>query len=392
MVESATAGRIGYGNRSSAWTGLQNKEYHVQLHILAERPKAPMGLDADPGFGKCFTPGMILADYTPEQGWHNARLVDKAPIPMDPACVALHYAQSIFEGMKAFRDVDGDMVLFRVADHAERLRQSAERMAIPPLPDADFVHLAREFVAHQGSALSDTPGHSLYLRPLIFGSDPVLGVHPSKTYTFVLLGMIASSYFAKNAGGLKIWVEEQYVRAVHGGTGSAKTAGNYAASLLAQRKAQEAGASQVLWLDANEHRFVEELGGMNFMAVIDGTLTTPPLGDTILSGITRRSILALARHQGLTVAERPIEVAELLEGIRSGKTTEAFACGTAATISRIDEFVYRGESFKLPTVSDADSVAGRLKTQLQAIQVGAGPDEMHWLTKAHPGKALSAGA
>ncbi len=362
----------------------------MQLHILAERPTAPLGLDVDPGFGKCFTPGMILADYTPEAGWHNARLVDRAPIPMDPACVALHYGQSIFEGMKAFRDVNGDMVLFRVEAHAERLRRSAERMAMPPMSDSEFIGLTRAFVDHQGPALSNTPGHALYLRPLVFGSDPVLGVHPSKNYTFVILGMIVSNYFAKGASGLKIWVEENYVRAVHGGTGAAKTAGNYAASLLAQRKAQEVGCSQVLWLDANEHRFVEELGGMNFMALIGGELVTPPLGDTILAGITRNSLLSLARHLGMVVVERPIEVTELLEGIRSGRTTEAFACGTAATLTQIAEFVYRGEAFTLPALAESDSLAVRLKALLQGVQVGAEPDEMHWLTKAHSGEALSA--
>lgn len=392
MVEGTTAGILDGGNRHSVRSGLTHKEYLVQLRIVAERPKAPLGLDAEPGFGKVFTPGMILADYTPDQGWHNARLVDKAPIPLDPACVALHYGQSIFEGMKAFRNVEGEMVLFRVDEHAARLHHSAERMAIPPLPEADFVQVCRAFVDHQGMALSDAPGHSLYLRPLIFGADPVLGVAPSKTYTFVLLGMIAGNYFAKNAAGLKIWVEEQFVRAVHGGTGAAKTAGNYAASLLAQRKAQEAGCSQVLWLDATEHRFVEELGGMNFMAVTDGGLVTPPLSDTILSGITRKSLLALARHLGIPVAERPIEAAELLADIRSGKTTEAFACGTAATISPIAEFIFRGESFKLPVLSDADSLAVRLKAHLQGIQVGTRPDDLHWVTPARGAKALSAGA
>jgi branched-chain amino acid aminotransferase len=201
--------------------------------------------------------------------------------------------------------------------------------------------------------------------------------------------MIVSNYFSKGSSGLKIWVEEEYVRAVHGGTGAAKTAGNYAASLLAQRKAQEAGCGQVLWLDANEHRFVEELGGMNFMAVIDGKLITPPLGDTILAGVTRDSLLALARHQGIAVEERPIEVMELLEGIRSGRLTEAFACGTAAVITQIAEFVYRGESFTLPVLTEAQSLAARLKAKLQAVQVGLEPDEFHWLTRA-PGEVLTA--
>jgi branched-chain amino acid aminotransferase len=363
----------------------------VQLHILAERPSVPLGLDVDPGFGKCFTPGMIVADYTPEQGWHNARLIEKGPIAMDPASVALHYGQSIFEGLKAFRDAAGDLVLFRVDAHAARLGQSAERMAIPPLPAADVVELCRQFVAHQGPALSDTPGHALYLRPIIFGSDGVLGVHPSRNYTFILLGMIVSSYFAKGSSGLKLWVEEEYVRAVHGGTGAAKTAGNYAASLLAQRKAQEAGCAQVLWLDANEHRFIEELGGMNFMAVIDGTLVTPPLGDTILAGVTRHSLLTLAGSMGIPVAERPIEVTELLSGIRSGRTTEAFACGTAAVITPVAEFVQRGESFTLPVLGEGESLAVRLKAKLQGIQLGTEPDERQWITKASR-EVLSAGA
>ncbi|MBC7543145.1 MAG: branched-chain amino acid aminotransferase [Candidatus Sericytochromatia bacterium] len=353
----------------------------MQLHILTDPATTPLGLDVDPGFGECFTPGMILRDYEPGLGWQDARLVPRAPLSIDPAAVALHYGQSIFEGMKAYRDTRGELVLFRPEANAERMTLSAERMAMPPIPVAEFTELVKAFVAHQGACLSDDPSHALYLRPITFGTDGVLGVHPSKAYTFVLLGMIVSSYFKKGSKGLRLRVEDQYVRAVKGGTGAAKTAGNYAASLLAQRKAVEAGCDQVLWLDAQHREYIEELGGMNCFTVLDGTLVTPPLGDTILAGITRDTLLALARHLGIPTEERPLPLSEVLDGISSGRTTEVFATGTAAVISSVAELVWKGETFRLP---DAQPIATMLKAKLTGIQKGTEPDTMHWLTHAQP--------
>lgn len=350
----------------------------MQLRIHTDPPKQVLGIQADPGFGKCFTPAMLQISYEPEQGWHQPRLIARGDLDLDPAAIVLHYGQSVFEGLKAYRSPEGKPVIFRVQAHAERLVRSAQRMAMAPLPPKLFVEAVTAFVQHQFPALSDDPGHALYLRPLIIGTEAALGVRASQNYDFLVLGMIVSSYFSKRTAGLKLLVSESYVRAVRGGTGAAKTAGNYAASLLAQREAVAAGCDQVLWLDAIERRYIEELGGMNFIAVIDGQLVTPPLSDTILAGVTRDSILQLARRRGMTVVERPIEISELLDGIQSGRTQEAFACGTAAVIAPIAELVYQDETYRLP---DDHPIADSLRTELVGIQRGVEPDTFGWVTQ-----------
>ncbi|WP_448664726.1 branched-chain amino acid aminotransferase [Sphingomonas sp. CJ20] len=335
----------------------------------------------DLGFGKVFTDHMVVIRYTEERGWHDARVQARGPIQVDPACAVLHYAQEIFEGLKAYRTPDGGAALFRPEANARRFAESAERMAMPPLPEALFLASIRALVKADGDWIPEGEGASLYLRPFMFASETFLGVRPAKEYLYMVIASPAGAYFKGGAPSVTLWTSEHYTRAARGGTGAAKCGGNYAASLIAQAEAIREGCDQVVFLDAVENRFVEELGGMNvFFAFDDGTIQTPPLGGTILPGITRESLIQLARDAGITVREEPYSMAQWQADAASGRLREAFACGTAAVVTAIGRV--RGKGFDFSIGNGGPGIlTEQLRNQLTSIQRGTAPDPHGWLER-----------
>jgi branched-chain amino acid aminotransferase len=346
------------------------------MNVAIELAPPPRGSEepCKADFGKQFLPGMVVTDWHRDRGWTPARLVALESWPLSPFTAGLHYGQSVFEGLKAHRAGDGRVAIFRAQSHGERLARSAARMALPPVAVADFVALCTAFVSHQQPQLN--AHDAMYLRPLLFASEAALGVHASHEARFAVLGCIVGEYFKTQGTTLRIQVCEKYVRAAPGGTGFAKTAGNYAASLLAQAEAAREGFHQVLWLDAVERAYVEETGAMNVAFITGKTILTPPTGDTILDGITRKSVLALAPSLGLGVEERRIRWTEVAERIASGDITEAFGIGTAALIAPIGEFGAAGKVLRLTGGEQAD----RIKAALRGEQRGAGSHGAEWLT------------
>jgi branched-chain amino acid aminotransferase len=333
---------------------------------------------ANPGFGKVLTDHMVVIDYADGRGWHDARVVPHAPFLVNPACAVLHYAQEIFEGLKAYRTPDGGAALFRPEANARRFAESAERLAMPVMPEEMFIASLKEMVSADRDWIPEQEGGSLYLRPFMFASETFLGVKPAAEYTYMVIASPAGSYF-KGAEAVTLWVSEHYTRAAPGGTGAAKCGGNYAASLVAQAEAIREGCHQVVFLDAVENRFVEELGGMNIMFVFDdGSIQTPPLGGTILPGITRNSLLTLARDQGMTVREEPYALDQWKADAQSGRLREAFACGTAAVVTPIAQVRGRGFEFGIGNQGPG-IVAEKLKSDLVAIQRGRAPDPHGWV-------------
>lgn len=335
-----------------------------------ERFEAPAAL----GFGQVMAPVMYRAEYR-DGRWGGGELLPYGNIALDPAAKVLHYAQVIFEGLKAYRVRQDRAEIFRPEMNARRLNGSAGRMLMPALPESQFLEGLYAMVAHCEPLIPRAPGRSLYLRPLMFGTQPALGLAPSDSYTFLV---IASPSEAVASGSLRVIVEREGTRAARGGTGNVKVSGNYGASLHSTMRARELGFTQPLWLDAAEHRYIEELSIMNFFAVVDGDIHTPALSGTILPGVTRDSVIALARARGRTVHERPIEVDELLRLIESARCTEAFACGTAVIIAPIDAIGEAdGRVREIP--SPAESVALELRRELLDIQEGRARDPFGWM-------------
>ena len=335
---------------------------------------------ADPGFGKVFTDHMVVIDWEEGKGWHNATIGPRGPLSLDPAASVLHYAQEIFEGLKAYRLADGSMALFRPDANARRFNQSAERLAMPSLPEETFVEAIKDLVRADADWFPTVEGGSLYLRPFMIATEAFLGVRPAKQYKFIVIASPAGNYFKSGAPAVSIWVSD-YTRAAPGGTGAAKCGGNYAASLVPTAEAFERGHDQVLFLDAAEHRWIEELGGMNlFFAFDDGRLITPPLTGTILPGITRESIIALARDEGLNVSEEPYSLDAWKADATSGKLIEAFACGTAAVVTPVGRVADRNGEFTIGS-GGPGQLTGRLKDRLVAIQRGSAPDPHGWVVK-----------
>ena len=332
-----------------------------------------------PGFGRVFTDHMVVIRYNGERGWHDAVVQARAPLQMDPAAAVLHYAQEIFEGLKAYRLADGGTALFRPDANASRFRQSAERMAMAELPEVLFLESVRRLVEIDRDWIPEIEGGSLYLRPFMIASEVFLGVKPSAEYLYIVIASSVGAYFKSGGQGIALWVSENYTRAAPGGTGAAKCGGNYASSLQAQAEATAQGCDQVVFLDAVERRFVEELGGMNIFFVFDdGSLATPPLSGTILPGITRDSLLTLARAGGLTVREEPYSLDRWRADAVSGRLTEAFACGTAAVVTPIGKVRGRDGEFEIANGAIGQTTE-RLRSQLVAIQRGNAPDEHGWV-------------
>ena len=330
----------------------------------------------DPGFGKVFTDHMATIKWTSEAGWHDAKIEPRRPFLIDPAASVFHYAQEIFEGMKAYRADDGRIVLFRPERNAQRFNMSAERMAMPQISESMFLEAIETLVKTEQAWIPTGEG-SLYLRPFMIASEPFLGVRPSNEYIFCVIASPAGSYFKGGRKAVNIWVSPNYSRAASGGTGFAKCGGNYAASLAAQKQAQQHDCQQVVFLDAAEHKWVEELGGMNIFFVFeDGSIITPPLSGTILPGITRESLMQLARDAGHVVEERLYSIDEWQADAKSGRLREVFACGTAAVITAIGEV--RSESVNFVT-SPESKVTDRLYAQLTGIQKCTLNDPHSWV-------------
>ncbi|NJS15107.1 MAG: branched-chain amino acid aminotransferase [Sphingopyxis sp.] len=336
-------------------------------------------LVADPQFGRVFTDHMVSIRYKEGQGWHDARLMPRGPLTLDPATAVLHYAQEIFEGLKAYKLDDGAMALFRPDANAARFAASARRMAMAELPPAMFVDACKQLIRADADWFPSAEGGSLYLRPFMYASEAFLGVKPSAEYHFLVIASPVGNYFKSGAPAVSLWVSDDYTRAAPGGTGAAKCGGNYAASLAAQQQA--AGYDQIVFLDAVERRWIEELGGMNVMFVFaDGSIVTPPTSDTILHGITRDALLTLARDAGLTVREEPYAIDQWQADAESGRLTESFACGTAAVVTPIGK-VTRGTTSFTIGAGGPGQVTGMLKDKLVAIQRGRAADVHGWVVR-----------
>jgi branched-chain amino acid aminotransferase len=336
---------------------------------------------ASPGFGAKFSEHMVTIDWSVEDGWHNAQVGPRQPIPLDPAAAVLHYAQEIFEGLKAYRHPDGSVALFRPYENAARFNRSAERLAMPHLPEEVFVESIRRLVEADREWMPTIEGGSLYLRPFMFASEVFLGVRPAREYKYVVIASPAGNYFKSGAPAVSIWVSEDYTRAAPGGTGAAKCGGNYAASLVPQAEAIAKGHDQVVFLDAVENKWIEELGGMNLYFVFeDGSLLTPPTSGTILPGITRDSLLTLARDDGLTVREERYSIDQWRADATSGKLVECFACGTAAVVTPVGQVAGRDGAFTIGSGGPGQTTT-KLKERLVAIQRGEAPDPHGWVLK-----------
>lgn len=355
----------------------QERKFQIVPHPNAVSRSERDRLLENPGFGRVFTDHMVTMIWEDGRGWHNGLVGERKPFQLDPACAVLHYAQEIFEGMKAYRTTQGSITLFRPEENARRFQSSAERMAMPLMPEEMFLEAVEQLVRIDRDWIPSGEG-SLYLRPFMFADEAFLGVRPATRYTFCVIASPVGAYFKGGAKPITLWVSDTYSRAAPGGTGAAKCGGNYAASLLAQAEAARKGCDQVVFLDAAEHRWVEELGGMNiFFVMDDGTLVTPPLG-TILPGITRSSLITLARDAGMRVEEKAYSFEQWQSDAASGRLKEAFACGTAAVVAPIGSVRHANGEFSIAG-GEAGPVTQRLRETLVGIQKGAQADTRGWL-------------
>lgn len=348
--------------------------------VKTTTPKQKPADEASLGFGKFFTDHMFIAEYSVGKGWHDARIVPYGPLSIDPASPVLHYGQEIFEGLKAYRRKDGGIQLFRPMENALRMNRSAERICMPPLDPEFQVKAMKMLIQLEEDWIPSSEGTSLYLRPMMIADGAELGVHPAKHFLYVIICSPSGAYYKNGMQPLRIHIEDYYVRAVKGGIGSAKTGGNYAASLKATFDAAEKGFDQVLWLDGRENKYVEEVGAMNMMFVIDGKIVTAPLEGSILAGVTRKSILRLAQDKGYQTEERRISVQELFDAYERGGLTEAFGTGTAAVISPVGEMEYQGKSMVLND-HKIGNISQEMYDTLVGIQRGDLPDIYGWTVK-----------
>ncbi|OHU23260.1 branched chain amino acid aminotransferase [Mycobacteroides chelonae] len=360
-------------------------EFTRQLNPSPASPARRAEVLAAPGFGKYFTDHMVSIDWNAENGWHNAQVVPYGPITLDPSAIVLHYAQEVFEGLKAYRQPDGTIAAFRPEANAERMIQSCRRIAIPELPQELFIESLRQLIAVDSDWVPPGGGEeSLYLRPFIIATEAGLGVRPAAEYRYLLIASPAGAYFSQGIKPVSVWLSHEYVRAAPGGIGAAKTGGNYAASLVAQAQAAEEGCDQVVWLDAIERRYIEEMGGMNLFFVFgrdgEARLVTPELSGSLLPGVTRKSLLQLASDAGFAIEERKIDVDELEKKAASGEITEVFACGTAAVITPVGRVKHSSGEFTIGE-GEPGEVTMALRDTLTGIQRGTFADTHGWITK-----------
>jgi len=347
---------------------------------LTQTPKQKPTDQSKLGFGRVFTDHMFLMNYDKGEGWHNPRIVPYGPIALDPAAMCLHYAQEVFEGLKAYRADDGRILMFRPEKNYARLNVSNERMVIPQLDEEFCLEATKKLVMLEKDWIPTAPGTSLYIRPYIFAVDPFVGVHPADHLIFAIILSPVGAYYPEGLNPIKIFVEKKYVRSVRGGTGFAKTGGNYAASMKAQDEAGKLGYTQVLWLDGIEQKYIEEVGAMNVFFKIDDEIVTPSLEGSILPGITRMSVVELLRSWGMNITERRLSVDELADAAKSGRLKEAFGTGTAAVISPIGELCI-GEQKVLINDGKIGALSQKLYDNLTGIQWGRLPDTMGWTTE-----------
>ncbi len=350
------------------------------MAITVERTRSPRPRpsDAELGFGKVFTDHMFLAEWDDGKGWRDARIVPYGALPLDPAASVLHYGQAAFEGMKAFRRAGGRMALFRPRAHAARLARSAARLCLPEVPEPLLMEGVKALLREDAAWMPTAPGTSLYVRPFLFATEAFLGVRPSKRCLFAAIVSPVAGYFSGPPRPLRIWVEQERARAARGGIGGAKAAANYVASLLSAEEAKSRGYDQVLWLDGAEHRFVEEIGTMNFFARIAGRIVTPALEGTILPGVTRDCVLQFCRDEGVPVEERRVALAEIAAARKAGTLEEVFGTGTASLVAPIGELAWGADRLELPPPG-AGALGERLRGALGAIQRGEVPDRHGWL-------------
>lgn len=328
-------------------------------------------------FGTDFTDHMFIMDYNPQDGWNNGRIVPYGPIQLEPSAVVLHYGQEMFEGLKAYKTAEGKVQLFRPYMNAKRTNNTNERLCIPSIDEDLFVEAIKALVKIDQDWIPEGEGTALYVRPFIFGDEPFLGVRSSNTYKFMIILSPVGPYFESGLAPTKMYVEDVYVRAVKGGTGEAKCGGNYGGSLKAQEIAHEKGYEQILWLDAYEQKYIEEIGAANAFFVIDNEVVTSELNGSILPGITRDSIIALCKHKGIKVSERQISIDELEDAYRAGSLTEMFASGTAAIVSPVGELLYKGEDMII-NENKIGPVAQEMYDTIYGIQTGKIEDFMGW--------------
>lgn len=340
-------------------------------------PKAKPADESKLGFGKIFTDHMFLMDYTSGQGWHDPRIVPYAPLNLEPSAMCLHYGQSVFEGMKAYRTDDNRILLFRPEKNMARLNVSNERLCIPEIDEAFAVEAIKQLVSVDKDWVPSAPGTSLYIRPFIIGIDPVVGVHPAHHLQFIVICSPVGAYYPEGLNPVKIYVEDKYVRAVKGGMGFAKTAGNYAASLKAQDEAEKQKYTQVLWLDGKERKYIEEVGTMNVFFQIDDEIVTPALQGSILSGITRMSAIEILKSWGLNVTERALSIQEVADAAKEGRLKEAFGTGTAAVISPIGHLKW-GDTVMEIGEGKIGTLSQRLYDAMTGIQWGKLEDTFGW--------------
>ena len=338
-----------------------------------EKPKSNEPL----GFGKIFTDHMFIMDYETGKGWHDARIVPFQNLSVSPACASFHYGQTMFEGMKAYKGEDGKFYVFRPDMNAKRTNETNKRICIPQLPEEDFVEAVKAIVSVDKDWIPDAPGTSLYIRPFIIATDEYLGVKPSDHYLFMIILSPSGAYYSSGLDPVGIWIEDEYVRAVRGGMGFAKTGGNYACSLIGQVKAHDDGYSQVLWLDGVERKYIEEVGAMNIFFKINGKIVTPMLSGSILPGITRNSVITICKDWGMEVEERKISVDELIDAQKSGALEEVFGTGTAAVISPVGKLRYKDD---VMTIGDGGigEISQKLYDTVTGIQLGKIEDKFNW--------------
>jgi branched-chain amino acid aminotransferase len=341
-------------------------------------PKQPPA-DETLSFGKVFSDHMFLMNYDEGKGWHSPRIEPYGPFSLDPATCVLHYGQAIFDGLKAFRGRDGQIRLFRVGDHARRLNRSAHYLCIPEIDPAIVEQSIRTLVEVDQRWVPSMPGTSLYIRPTVIATETFLGVHPSHSYLYYVIVGPVGAYYKEGMNPVRILASDQYVRAVRGGLGAAKTMANYAASLYGAQEAEKAGYTQVLWLDGVEHKYLDEVGTMNIMLKIGDEVITPPLNGAILAGITRDSVLTLLRDWGLRVSERPISIDEVLAAAKAG-TLEMWGTGTAAVISPVGELGYKGERYII-NGGKTGALTQKLYDTIVGIQYGTAADPHGWASE-----------
>ncbi|KAB1440553.1 branched-chain amino acid aminotransferase [Candidatus Galacturonibacter soehngenii] len=351
------------------------------LDIKFEKTKNPKPIPDENNplaFGTIFTDHMFIMDYETKKGWHNARVTEYAPLTLDPSAMVFHYGQEMFEGLKAYKAEDGKILLFRPDKNIERANNTNKRICIPQIPKEDFLQAIKAVVAADKGWIPTKPGTSLYIRPFVIATDPYLGVRPSDTYKFIIILSPVGPYYPEGLNPVKIWIEDEYVRAVKGGIGEAKTGGNYVASLASQVKAHDAGYSQVLWLDGVERKYIEEVGAMNIFFKIDGTVVTPMLNGSILPGVTRDSCIALCKNWGLPVEERKISIDEIYEAAQKGTLEEVWGTGTAAVISPVGQLRWKDHIMQIND-GGIGELSQKLYDTVTGIQLGKIKDSLNWI-------------